>query len=515
MPSTILFDQFSDMDEPALLFWERLQESLAKHDLAPVLIHYDKPARPTTIPLIRSLADATEVYSDEACKEAHSSVSKEEFDLVCQSANYRDKQVSSDDPARRMAYGCKNFATAVLDRYQPALLVLWNGCHLEQSFLRRAAIERGIPIVYMDGSLFSGWFVLDEAGIHDGSSFGQLKLDDLEPVTESEQLDVEDFLEMVAPSPMGGQQADKIVNIHQKLNIPKGRELLTFFGQKDNDTQNFLSNSYFANNVQAWEWFLEITTQLGDGFHRLGKHHPQSVMPQSAYTSSTLERSDWRADLPLDAVIQQSQALASVNSSDMMDSMLARKRVLFLGGGSYYSGKQVAYEVHPEMTDEAIEKELFAWLYDSRALIHRFNLLRCVSHLLGHHMIAIDGEQREKFGLSIDSASRWFATHASESKKEKPPVAYSIEAANAYLDLYATRSELLLRYDESRRSLNASNAELAQELKKEGKALKEKNTQINKQKKEIARLKAEIHSAEKWQRSWVKRVFHRWRPKKR
>lgn len=510
MPDTILFDQFSDMDESALLFWERLQECLTQHNLKPVLIHYYKAARPTKIPLIWSLVDAMEFYPKETLGEDYSTVTQKDIDFVFQSASNWGQQMPSEEHAHRIANECKNFATAVLDRYQPALLVSWNGYHLEQSFLRRAAIERGVPVVFMERSPFSGWLVLDDAGILADSSFGQLQLDDLDPVTESSQRVATDFLEMVVSSPTWHQQPESIGSIHQKLKIPQGRKLLTFFGQVDYDTQNFLFNPHFTNNAKAWEWFLEITTQLGDGFHRLGKHHPKSSIPESAYAQSPLDRSDWRADLPIEAVVKQSQALASVNSSAMTDSMIARKPVMFLGGGSYYSGKQLAYEIHPQMSEEAIREELHAWLYDSRSCTHRSNLLRCVNHMLTHHMIAIHGEQRNEFGLSIEYAAQWFANHAVERKKQTH-IIYSTQAASAYLNVYSSRTELLKTFYDAQQDCEV----LRLNLKDKNKDIKRKDDQIKKQKKEISRLQSDIRSAEKWQRSWVKRVFHRWRPKSR
>ena len=550
MPATILFDQFTDMDEPALLFWERLANCLAKHDLQPVLIHYGQEARPTKIPLIRSLADATGIYSDGMYAKIHTTASKDDIDFVYECANNWGSKVTSDDHASRIANGCKNFATAVLDHHNPALIVLWNGYHLEQSFLRRAAIERGIPVVFMERSPFSGWLVLDDEGILAGSSFGRLKIDDLDPVTESSQRIATDFLEMVATSPTWHEQPGEIGSIHQKLKIPQGRELLTFFGQVEHDTQNFLFNPYFEDNVQAWKWFLEITTQLGDGYHRLGKHHPMSLTPPTAYPRSTVDRSSWRADLPLEAVIQQSQALASINSSAITDSMIVRKPVLFLGGGSYYSGKQIAYEVHPEMSEQAIQQELNAWIFDSRSCAHRANFLRCISHLLNHHMIAIDDKHRDLFGLSLENAALWLARHAKANKSTETKIC-STEINDAYLNIYSSRAKLLSRLYGTENELNSTRRTLAdfqknidelkvahrkaqaaahkkeqditsnqkeleamrQNLKDKRKALKKKSAQIEKQNKELSLLKSDIRSAEKWQRSWVKRVFHRWRPK--
>jgi len=173
-------------------------------------------------------------------------------------------------------------------------------------------------------------------------------------------------------------------------------------------------------------------------------------------------------------------------------------------------------------------------------------------------MIAIDDKHRDLFGLSLENAALWLARHAKANKSTETKIC-STEINDAYLNIYSSRAKLLSRLYGTENELNSTRRTLAdfqknidelkvahrkaqaaahrkaqaaahkkeqditsnqkeleamrQNLKDKRKALKKKSAQIEKQNKELSLLKSDIRSAEKWQRSWVKRVFHRWRPK--
>ncbi len=507
MPANILFDQFSDMDEAALLFWEGLQEQLQKHDLQPVLIHYSEKARETLIPLVWSNSNTANLYeSTTACKQ-ETEVSQAEIDLVIKRTGEWGGVIHSKEHAIRVAQGCKDLASAVLDRYSPVLVVIWNGHHLQQMFLKREAEARGIPVLFMEKSPFPGFLFFDESGILAETSFAKLTLDAVDEINEAEKSVANDFLSSVSNGPSWYQQPESSSSIHQTLEIPQDRRLLAFFGQVDSDTQNFLFSPHFENNCQAWEWFIEMTEQLGDGYHRVGKHHPKSRTKPSDYTSSPVHRAEWREDISMDTVLQEASALASVNSSANTEGLAAGRPVLYVGGGSCFDRKNVAYVIDPTMSEESIASELDAWVNHARAVDQSANFQRCIAHMLRHHLVALDPTDRSKFGLSLESVANWLANHCSKS----PVSSISeerYEAACSFLEAHAARSGYY-------RGIQASNEIIQEKDRKTGELrariemLKAENKSLKKRTKE---LDADIHSAEQWQRSWVKRVFRRWRP---
>lgn len=438
----ILFDQFSDVDDVALRFWEELDDTLKDLGYRVALVHYPNLARETRLPTVWTNYDAPWTYSHE--KHFFRAQCGHEHDL--KRVEMRSKEwgfdLSTSDHAAAVGLGCENYARALVECFDPALVVLWNGYHIQQEFLETIATQRGIPVYYVEKAPLPGWLHFDKSGVLAESAFAKTELDDLPAVSDQE---IRSANSVVRNGDTWYEQPPTNGISYQGHDLFEARKLLLFFGQVDEDVQNFRFSPYFQSNAEAWDWFVKVTHNVGSDFLRLGKHHPKSRTSAGQFTSSIEDGFFWSANLSMQDALDTSYAFAGVNSSAMVEALLTEKPVLALGGESIFQNKRVFYRIDPSMNDAAIQRELEEWISHNRKEEHVANFKRCITAFLSKHAVALSASTRSSFGLSMQDLAERLADTASQAPDSCSAFEFRERefAAKSFLSVHNSRSAFM------------------------------------------------------------------------
>jgi len=301
----------------------------------------------------------------------------------------------------------KSFYRAVFSAIQPSCVCLWNGHHPQEVILHEIAEASGCGICFVERAPFSGFLHIDTLGVLAGSSVTTacINLDLNEPfkpdLYRQYQIDA-----MVSKETWWGQpNVMSDADFRAKFGIPSGKKIVLFAGQVEEDIQNILYNPHFDNGLTAFEAFIAAIRNRDDVFV-LGKHHPQSSLSCSAYQDVVGSAGLWTSEAALENCLRVATHVASVNSSVIIEALVADKPVLMLGE-SLLSNKNIAYEYKPNLDMEALVHD---WLHLESFEVRKRRWSRYANTLLSEHFYSMSTLVSSDF-----NGAEQFAARLSES----------------------------------------------------------------------------------------------------
>lgn len=215
---------------------------------------------------------------------------------------------------------------SALKRSQATHMVIWNGLKFRQCIAIKAADALNIPCLYMENGLLPGMTTLDGQGINFRNSVPRK--------TEFfEQLDTQTFvpklLEQLA-KPLQNQFADK------PKTLPKEYIFVPF--QVNTDSQIVLFSPWIKNMMELVNYFANISSQLGDQMpHIVFKPHPACDQNYDALITqySDHEKLHFDTQTPTPVLIQHANAVATINSTVGIESLLLNKKLITIGQAFY------------------------------------------------------------------------------------------------------------------------------------------------------------------------------------
>lgn len=215
------------------------------------------------------------------------------------------------------------------------LLVVWNGAYLEAASGVKAARDLGIKVVFMENGFFPRTLVMDEKGVNANNSLAGKTAD---------------FYRKIEPEP------DKLVKLKETKLIPRAlRKKFTgteeiqlptnyFFlpFQVHTDTQVLLNSPHIRNMYELVETVYQALEKFNDennvDYWLVIKEHP-SDFGRIDYTDLKEkyqgEKVVFVTTAPSGQLIEQSQAVITINSTVGIEALLKGKPVITLGKAFY------------------------------------------------------------------------------------------------------------------------------------------------------------------------------------
>ncbi|QEG42491.1 capsular polysaccharide export protein, LipB/KpsS family [Roseimaritima ulvae] len=244
---------------------------------------------------------------------------------------------------------------------QPELVIIWNGEQPHDVISKAILAQVGCPVLIAERMPWPGMISIDPSGILSNVSFCPQ-----EPNWHSgqeRQFWVNEFqvYEEWLRTEKNTWWQQPSVSTEEELVTSETPPIL-FAGQVDADTQNFLFSPHFDSNVSAFSWFLDAVD--GEEYFVLGKHHPMSDVPATAYCKVTAGRkAQWREDIALDEAFAIAKAVVAVNSSVLCEAIIHRKPALALGD-TLLSRSGVIGTIQGKQAYESVR----SWLADAKSL---------------------------------------------------------------------------------------------------------------------------------------------------
>lgn len=211
------------------------------------------------------------------------------------------------------------FYETFLSLLEPGLHVLWNGEHAAHHLIRSHARS---SIVFLERAPFKGALQFDKRGILADCSTADTDISDTPPFPQA-------GLQALRHFSSWHMQPTQL----QELPDPCGRRKVLFLGQVEDDTQRFLYSD-FESTLHGFREFLGHIRPFRDTVYILGKAHPASAEDENAYLreiESEGFQGTWSSEFPLEACLQWSDLVATVNSGSIYESLLREKVPLCLG----------------------------------------------------------------------------------------------------------------------------------------------------------------------------------------
>ncbi len=268
-----------------------------------------------------------------------------------------------DVERRRVALNFfREFYAAALLTVEPSLCLVWNGQHAQELILVDYCRQCGCPVGFIERAPFPGLIHVDEEGILGGSRLARKASfewsDDavrdhwhgvMSEVTRAYANAPKTWWEQ--PEHRGADE------IRKAFGIRPGMTVVLFAGQVDEDAQNLEYSPHFSGSLEAFTWFCKQLSTRPDVFI-LGKHHPKSSTPLSAFSAAVGDQGVWTDQFSLNDCLGVACRVAAVNSTVLYEGLMKGIPVLALGQ-LLLIGKEIAYEVSfPDQAGRVIQ----AWL---------------------------------------------------------------------------------------------------------------------------------------------------------
>jgi hypothetical protein len=297
----------------------------------------------------------------------------------------------------------KSFYKTVFSAIQPSCVCLWNGHHPQEVILREIAEASGCGICFVERAPFSGFLHFDKLGVLAGSSVAAacINLDLDEPLKSDLYRQYQAYTVDRNETWWGQPNVLSDDVFREKYGIPVDKKIVLFAGQVEEDIQNLLYNPHFDNGLTAFEAFITAIRNRDDVFV-LGKHHPQSSLSCSAYQEVVGTAGIWTSEAALENCLRIATHVASVNSTVIIEALVADKPVLMLGE-SLLSNKDIAYEYKQDIDLEALVHD---WLDFEGFELRKSRWSRYGNVLLSKHFYSMNDLESSGFNGAERFAAR-------------------------------------------------------------------------------------------------------------
>ncbi len=254
---------------------------------------------------------------------------------------------------------------SALYKSQSQFMVIWNGLKFRQCIAIAAAKAQGIHCLYMENGLLPGMTTLDGRGINfrnsvprDPNFFEQLDNDEFQP----------DLIEQLA-APLTAQFTDK------PESLPKQYIFVPF--QVNTDSQVVLFSPWIKDMLDLVAKFDQVSQLLGlDMPNIVFKPHPACDQKYDALIQryQQHEKLHFDIDTPTPVLIQHASAVATINSTVGIESLLLNKKLITLGQAFYQLPSLTLSADTPSSLAECL-KVMENWLPNQDVRIAFFNYL--------------------------------------------------------------------------------------------------------------------------------------------
>lgn len=210
---------------------------------------------------------------------------------------------------------CRDYA--VFKKEQPRLLVMWNGMMFRRSLTVAAAKALNIQLCFMENGHFPNTTVCDKKGVNAGNSLSR----------DAEFYRFYTPKNFIAPTLVAREAIIEKKSAGKVL--PEHFIFIPF--QVDTDSQILVYSDWINNMQQLFELMLKVQTQVPQ-LKLVFKEHPSSRVNYAYLHQHLPEKIGVFAnDYSTQALIQQSQAVVTINSTVGLEALIFNKKVITLG----------------------------------------------------------------------------------------------------------------------------------------------------------------------------------------
>lgn len=253
------------------------------------------------------------------------------------------RQLEKDSPFARLYHKCLAFMGKQLYNYYLSflsdkkidLLVVWNGSFVEAASGVKAARDLGRKVIYMENGFFPQTLVLDEKGVNAANSLAGKTADFYRAVrTDPERLTRLKGTKL-APRKLRGNFSGK-----EEVQLPTKYIFLPF--QVHTDTQVLLNSPKIRNMYEL----VATVYRAVEAFNRKNQEDYWLVIKEHPSDYKRIDYTDLKkkyqkekvvfvTTMPSSELIQESQAVITINSTVGLEALLKGKPVITLGKAFY------------------------------------------------------------------------------------------------------------------------------------------------------------------------------------
>jgi len=254
------------------------------------------------------------------------------FKSIIESVAQKDLiwEVFDETRSHILAYSWLKFWTLALRIFTPVHVIIWNGHHVPEAALDEACKLEGVPRVFAERGPFAGTFALDQRGVNCLSTFfTEYQAIDDPPKERSLHAFTAAYLSAGVSN--WGQPVRKTPEgFKRAIGIPKGKKVLFFPSQVDQDTNSKLFSPHFRSTHDALTAVIEWCNAHCNEVFLLIKKHPMQESQQQL-PKIELKSGAFVENVHIFDCIQNVDGIVSINTSSALEGALFGKPVLLLG----------------------------------------------------------------------------------------------------------------------------------------------------------------------------------------
>lgn len=286
--------------------------------------------------------------------------------------------LEKDSPFARLYHKCLVFIGKQLYKYYLSylkdkkidLLIVWNGSFVEAASGVKAARDLGRKVIFMENGFFPQTLVLDEKGVNAANSLAGKTADFYRAVR-------------TAPAKLSQLKGTKLVprklrekfRGKEKVQLPPKYFFLPF--QVHTDTQVLLNSPRIRNMYELTDTVYRAVEAFNrknqEDYWLVIKEHP-SDYKRIDYTDLKekyqKEKVVFVTTMPSSELIQESQAVITINSTVGLEALLKGKPVITLGKAFYNVDGMVCHCADLSRLDEVLARALAGEI--DRELVDKF-----------------------------------------------------------------------------------------------------------------------------------------------
>ena len=268
----------------------------------------------------------------------------EQPDLFRSNYAYTLDVVRTSDRARRLAQAWYQLTLALVSRFRPRAVLVWNGRYLPYSAVSAACEAAGQLLLTSEIGWVPGTIFLDRGGL--SSDTNDLLGRTFESISEAETRRADAFLDdyKTSKATMVAQPLMSAAEVRRRLLGAEGEFLLLYGCQVDWDTNVVIGARRFRSNEAAVSFLIECMSGI-HGARLVIKTHPlDSEKREDALREILGDRGTVVSDIHPHVLIEAADCVSVRNSTLGFEALCYAKPLLLL--------EQAKYK-HPQLTLEA------------------------------------------------------------------------------------------------------------------------------------------------------------------